>query len=138
MDKLSQRFNAISKIILYIFAVLLPLWFVPLQIPVEFGREVTFIILATVAVILQLLIILRTGELRFVKSPILYAAGLFLLLYTLSSFFSKSTLLSMYFAEPTAERLSTLILGIVLLLLASTVLRSAKEASIFIFILITI
>ena len=103
--------------------------------PVEFGREVTFIILATVAVILQLLIILRTGELRFVKSPILYAVGLFLLLYALSSFFSKSTLLSMYFAEPTAERLSTLILGIVLLLLASTVLRSAKEASIFIFIL---
>lgn len=136
MDNLSNRFNQISKIILYIIAAALPLWFLPFRIPVEFGREVTFAVLAAVAVILQLLIILRAGEMRWTRSPILWAAGLFLLLYGLSAFFSKSPLLSLYFAEPTAERLSTIILGLVLLLLIATVFKTAKEASIFVFILI--
>ncbi len=136
MENLSQRFNIASKTILYVFAALIPLWFVPLSIPVEFGREVVFAVLAAIVLILQLLIILRSGELSFTRSPVLYSAGLLLLIYSFSTFFSKSSYLSLFFADASAEKLSTLILGIALLLLTSTIFRSLKEVGIFVFILV--
>lgn len=135
MEQLSQRFNIASKIILYVMAALIPLWAVPLSLPIEFGREVTFIALATAVFVLQLLIALRSGEIGFVRSPVLYAGGLFLLIYSISAFFSKSSYVSLFFSEASAEKLSTLILGVVLLLLTSTVFRSVKEVGVFVFIL---
>lgn len=136
MEQLSQRFNIASKAILYVLAALIPLWFVPFSVPMEFGREVTFIVLTVIVFILQLLIVLRSGEMSFTRSPVLYGVGLLVLIFSLSTFFSKSAYTSLFFADATAEKLSTLILGVALLLLTSTIFKSLKEAGIFVFILV--
>lgn len=136
MDQIADRFQMGAKIILYLFAALLPLWFVPVSLPVEFGREITFGILVIIAVILRLLVVLRTGEIRFPHSPILWAAGVLVLVFSASVLASKSPLLSTFFADATAEKLSTLVLGVLLMILAATTFASRREIGIFLFILL--
>lgn len=136
MDQLSDRFKQASKIVLYALTALLPLWFMPLALPMEFGREMTFGILIIIAVMLHLLTILRTGEIRFPRSPILWAMGALVLIFSVSTFFSKSPLLSTFFADATAEKLSTLILGVLLTLLTATSFGNRREIGVFLFILL--
>lgn len=136
MDQLSLRFQTGAKIILYIFAALLPLWFVPFSLPTEFGREITFGVLIVIAVILRLLIILRTGEVNFPHSFLLWAAAALLVIFSASVFLSKSPLLSLLFSEATGEKLSTLILGILIMLLAATSFGHKREIGVLLFILL--
>ncbi len=125
-----------AKYIIYIFAALLPIWFVPLPIGLEFGREVTFSLLIIVAAILWLLIVLTSGEIRYQHSGFLYVAGAMLFTWGLSTAFSKSVLLSTVLSDATAEKLSSLVLGALLMFLVGAIFRSRDEASIFLFTLI--
>ena len=113
MENIGDRFIYGAKIILYIFAALLPIFFLPLPVSVEFGREVVFATLIILGAVFWILSILKTGEIKFQKSPILYAALFLLAAFLVSTIFSKSAWLSLYMAEPAAERFSTLILGLI-------------------------
>lgn len=131
-----NRFEFGAKIILYILAGLLPIFFVPLPIGVEFGRETVFSVLIILGAILWFLSILKTGEVRFQKSPILYAALLILVVFAFSTVFSKSTLVSFFLADVAAEKLSTLILGLALTALAGGVFKSREEVGRLVFTLL--
>lgn len=131
-----NNFQKIAKIILYVLATLLPLWIIPLPIGVELGREVTFSTLIILAAIFWLLSILTTGEFRFYTSPVLYGAGFFLLTLTASSFLSKSPGFSVFWTDPAGEKLITVILGMILMLVAGGVFRKKSEAGSLVLILI--
>lgn len=134
METTTNRFEYVSKIILYILAALLPLWFVPWPVDVEFGREITFAALILLATILWLLSVLTQGEFRYQHSPALWAGAAMLLVFILSTIFSKAPMISAIFADPVGERLSTLILGLLLMALAGGVLRSRQEAGMVLYI----
>ena len=136
MENIGDRFIYGAKIILYIFAALLPIFFLPLPVGVEFGREVVFATLIILGAVFWILSILKTGEIKFQKSPILYAALFLLAAFLVSTIFSKSAWLSLYMAEPAAERFSTLILGLILMFLAGGVFKSQGEAGQWVFILL--
>ena len=123
----TNRFEYMSKIILYIIAAMLPLWFLPLTLGVEFGREVTFSILIILGLISWLLYVLKAGEIRFWHSPILWAGALVFLAFGASTIFSKAPWVSAFLADPVAERFFTLLVGLVLMALSSSVFRSADE-----------
>lgn len=131
-----NRFEFGAKIVLYILAGLLPIFFVPLSIGVEFGRETVFSVLIILGAILWFLSILKTGEVRFQRSPILYAALLLLAVFVFSTVFSKAPSVSFFLADPTAEKLSTLILGLALTALAGGVIKSREEVGRLIFTLL--
>lgn len=135
-NNMTDRFVYGAKIILYILAALLPIFFVPFPIGVEFGREVVFSILIILGAIFWILSILKTGEIRFQKSLILYSALLFLAVSFISTLLSKSPWLSFYMVDPAAERFSTLILGMILMFLAGGVFKSQGEVGQWIFILL--
>lgn len=132
----TNRFEKMAKIILYVIAGALPLWFVPWPIGIEFGREITFGVLIVLAAIFWLLSVLKTGEIRWSHSPILYASALLFLVFVLSTAFSKAPSVSFLFADPVGERLSTLILGLILMFLAGSVLRTREEAGKAVWILV--
>src|SRR3989338_5397713 len=119
----TNRFEFGAKIILYILAGLLPILFIPFPIGVEFGREVVFSVLIILGAIFWFLSILKTGEIRFQLSPILYAALLLLVVFAASTVFSKSPAVSFFLADSVAEKLTTLILGLVLMVLAGGVFK---------------
>ena len=130
----TNRFEFGAKIILYILAALLPIFFVPFPIGVEFGREVVFSVLIILGAIFWFLSILKTGEIRFQLSPILYAALLLLAVFAFSTVFSKSPSVSFFLADSVAEKLTTLILGLVLMVLAGGVFKSREEVGRWVFI----
>lgn len=131
-----ENLQRAAKYIIYLFAALLPIWFVPLPIGLEFGREITFSLLIVAAAILWLLIVLTSGEIRYQHSWLLYVTGVMLLVWGFSTVFSKSILLSTVLSDATAEKLSSLILGALLMFLVGAIFRSRDEASIFLFTLI--
>lgn len=133
---MENSFEKAAKIVLYVLTALLPIWFMPLPINVETGREITFGVLIILAAILWLLSILTTGKFRFHLSPVLYAAALLLMVETISTFFSKAPVVSAYLADPIGERLSTIVLGVVLMILVSGLFRRQKDAGTMIFVLI--
>ncbi|MDZ4260565.1 MAG: tetratricopeptide repeat protein, partial [Candidatus Sungbacteria bacterium] len=109
---------------LMVTAALIPLWFLPLPVTLEFGREVTFSLLIIAAFILWLLSLLTQGEVRFPSSLILWSSsGLLALAFAVSTFFSKAPLVSLTFGDPLSEKFSTLALGIIFMLVVSSVLR---------------
>lgn len=124
-----NRFEYTAKIVLYSIVALLPIWVVPwFSFGAEFGRETTFTILIIAAALLWLLRILTYGEIRFFLSPVFWAVLLFFLFTAISAFFSTAPFVSVFLATPSAERLSTLILGILLFLLFGSVFRTQGEA----------
>jgi len=136
METLTQRFEHSAKIMLYILAGVLPLWLLPLPIGVEFGREVTFWILIVGAAVLWLLSILTAGSLRFRSSPLLYLSGTLLLIWGVSTIFSRMPFHSAFLADAVAERFSTMLVGIILMVVAGSILRSASEAGALMMLLI--
>ena len=131
-----NSFEKIAKIVLYVVAGFLPLWFLPLPTGVELGREITFSILIIAALVLWLLSVLTTGELRFQISPVLYAAGHFLAVMIISTFLSVAPSVSAFLADPVGEKLSTLILGVFLMFLMGGLFKKQKEVGTLVFVLI--
>ncbi len=136
MDTTVNRFERAAKWVIYVFAGLLPVWFIPSPIGVEVGREATFAILVILAGILWLVSVLTSGEIYFRHSPVTWF-GLGLLVTTIvSTAFSRSPMLSAAFSDAYAERLSTIVLGLLLVFVASSVLRRRGEAAIASLVLI--
>lgn len=128
MSQLTSRFDFIARMAIFAVAALLPVWFIPGSLGIEFGREATFTILVAIAVIAYLFRVLVSGEMRVQKSLIWYVALLLLVVAALSTFFSKAPLVSLFFGDASAEKLSTLILGLALMGVVGSVFRTYKEA----------
>lgn len=128
MSQLTNRFDFIARMAIFAVAALLPIWFIPGSLGIEFGREVSFTILVAIAVIAHLFRVLVSGEMRVQKSLIWYAALFLLVVAALSTFFSKAPLISLFFGDATAEKLSTLVLGLALMGVVGSVFRTYKEA----------
>lgn len=124
---MSDRFASGAKVLLMLFAVLLPLWFMPGMANIEIGREIIFSLLLAGALILWLLSILTTGELKYSSSLVLYGGIFLLIAFGLSTFFSKALLVSLIFGDPSVERFSTMIMGVLFMILASSLLRSIGD-----------
>lgn len=124
-----NRFEYTVKIILYSIVALLPIWIVPwFSLGAEFGRETTFTVLIIIAALFWLLGVLTRGEIHFFLSPALWAVLLFFLFAAISALFSAAPFVSVFLATPSAERLSTLFLGILLFVLFGSVFRTQGEA----------
>ncbi|QQG45055.1 MAG: tetratricopeptide repeat protein [Candidatus Sungiibacteriota bacterium] len=136
MDQPINRFEYAAKIVLYVVAVLLPLWVFPIQISADFGREVVLGALVVVSAVLGLISILTKGEIYYRRSPILWAAAALLLVFGISTILSRSPMISLLLADASTEKLSTLILGVLLMILLGSLFRSRSEAGAFILLLV--
>ncbi len=132
----TNRFEYGAKMVLYILAAFLPLAFIPYPIGVEVGREALFTILVALAAILWLLSVLTKGEIRLSYSALPLAALLVLLVFGASTVLSKAPMVSFALADATAEKYTTLLLGVVLMCLVAGVLRSRAEAGVFTVVLL--
>ncbi len=80
--------EAIKKIV-YILVVLIPIWFLPTTINVlELNKQFLIVVLSIIALILWLVKILNTGELRIKNNIINFTLAAFLLVAILSTIFS--------------------------------------------------
>lgn len=127
MDQLTNRFEYGARMALYIIVGMLPLWFIPWSIGLELGREITFTSLFALGIILWLLSVLTRGEIRYTHSIALYAGALLLAAASVSTIFSKAPIFSALLADPTAEKLSSLVMGLLLMIVAGSVFTSYKE-----------
>lgn len=127
METITSRFEYSARIIIYIIVACIPLWFLPLPLGVDAGREITFGILISLAAIFWLFTVLAKGELRYQHSPLLYAGAVVLLVFIVSSFFSKSALISLFYAEPPVEKLTSLIFGMMLMVAVGGIFRSKED-----------
>ncbi len=132
----SNHFEFAAKMLVYIFTALLPIFFIPWPVGVELGREITFSILIVLGAIAWLVSILKHGVLRYQHSPVLAAAFILFVVTAAGVVFSKTPWISAVLADPTAERFSTLILGLAFVLVTGGVLRSREEVATAVFILI--
>ncbi|MDP3729227.1 MAG: tetratricopeptide repeat protein [bacterium] len=123
MEKHSNRFEKVAKVLLYIVAGMLPLWFVPWPAGVEAGREVSFAVVILLALVFWLFSVLSTGEIRFQISPVLYASGLFVLILTISALLSPAPTVSIWFADSMGEKVFTVLLGFLLMVLVGSLFK---------------
>lgn len=128
MEYTINRFEQGVGVILYAIAALLPIWFLPLPLAVEFGREVTFGSLIFVATLLWFLGILAKGAVRLQYSLILLLGLVLVAVLGVSTFFSTMPMVSLLYADQIAERYVTLVEGILLMILAGSAIRGKKNA----------
>lgn len=126
----SVRFARLGRVLLFIFAAAIPLWFVPLRINVDFGREIAFLLLIASAFVCYLLSGLLTGKFRFVYSSGLVAAGIFLLAASVSTFVSRTPFASAFLADPSAEKWSTLLAGFLVMAVSASMFSRRRDAAI--------
>ena len=107
MDTTRDRFEQGTKILLMMIAAMIPLWFLPLPVSLEFGREVTFSLFIIGAFVLWLLSTLTRGEVRYSSSLVLWATGLVIIVFGASTALSKVPLVSLTFGNPLAEKFSS-------------------------------
>lgn len=133
---ISNNFEKGAKYILYLIAALLPVWFVPWPIGVEFGREITFVVLGLAAALLWLLSVLTTGSIRYQHSPLSWISVLLVAVFGMSTALSKAPAVSAFLADPIAEKFTTLVLGLLLMVLVGSVFRSRDDAGNFVLVLL--
>lgn len=121
MDTAKDRFEYGAKVLLMLVAAMIPLWFLPLPVGLEFGREVSFSLCIIAAFILWLLSLLTRGEMKYFSSLILWAAGLMAIAFGTSAMLSQTPLVSLIFGSPLSEKFSSLLIGILLMLVASSI-----------------
>ena len=137
MKFITDRFEQGAKIVLFVLAGALPLWFVPSShIGIDRGREITFGILILLAVILWLLHILSAGEIRYQRSPLLWAALAAAAVFGASALASQAPMVSVLFADASAEKLSSFAAMLVVMITAGSVLWRREDAGTLLFVLI--
>lgn len=136
MEKTIFYFEYVTKIILWLLAALIPFWFTPLPVGVEFGRELVFTPLIIIAFILWLLTVLMRGEVVHRNSVAIFGGILLLAVFGLSVVFSLSPLLSFSLTDTVGEKFSTLLLAVILMVLCANSFRSREEVGNFVFLLI--
>lgn len=134
---MTNRFAYISKLFFYLTAAALPVAFLPLPFGADTGREIIFAVLILGAGLLWLAATLGKGEFRYPVSPILWGAGVLAVVWTASAALSGSPMVSAFFAEPQAERVMTLGLGLVLMIAMAGVLETRGEARLLLFVLLS-
>jgi len=127
MNNTIDKFESLAKIALMIIAAMLPLWFLPLPVSPEFGREVTFIIGIVAALVLWLLSLLTQGQIRYISSPILWMTGITAAAFGASTLFSKVPWMSLTFGDIISEKFSTFLLGILLMITVSSTFRKGHD-----------
>lgn len=127
MLQITNRFEQGAKILLTLVLVLIPIWFLPFPVGLEFGREITFSVLIITAFILWLLSTLTQGQMRYPSSLLLWVTGFLAIIFGVSTFLSKAPLVSLTYGDPIAEKLSTLFLGILFMLLSASIYSNTKE-----------
>ena len=136
MDTTKDRFEYGAKVLLMLVVVMIPLWFLPLPVALEFGREVSFSLCIIAASILWLLSLLTRGEMKFPSSLIMWAAGLMIIAFGASAMLSQTPLVSLVFGNPLSEKFSSLLLGILLMLVTSSVCSKHGDIKRIVFLLI--
>ncbi len=137
MNQIIDRFEYGAKILLMMIVAMIPLWFLPFPVGLEFGREVTFSICIIAAFILWLLSLLTRGHLRYTSSLVLWATGIMTIAFGASTLLSKAPLVSLTFGDPLAEKFSSVLLGILLMFLVSSIMQHARDIKRMVCILIT-
>ncbi len=127
MEYAENRFEWMAKIIIYIFAALLPVLVMPLPLNIEFGREVAFGTLIILATIFWLLGILTKGTFRIQRSPLMIFGGILLIILAASTLASKTPYASFMINEPLGERTFLAVLALLLTFVAGSVISSKKE-----------
>lgn len=135
MNQPTNRFEFSGRIVIFLLAALIPIWFIPWSFGVEFGRELTFTFLIVTSVIVSLLSVLTRGEIRFQYSPLILGGVLLFVVFGISTLFSKAPLFSAILADPSAERLFSLLLGIFLMYVVGSVL-GPRDVGLSLFILV--
>ena len=136
MDIPRDKFEYGAKILLMVIAVMIPLWFLPLPVALEFGREVTFSLGIVAAFILWLLSLLTRGEITYASSLLLWAVGLMLIAFGVSAILSPVPFVSLIFGSPLSEKFSSLLLGVLFLLVASSVCSKERDVKRIVLLLI--
>ncbi|OHA02308.1 MAG: hypothetical protein A3J58_00585 [Candidatus Sungbacteria bacterium RIFCSPHIGHO2_02_FULL_52_23] len=131
-----ERFTYAAKMILYVFVALVPVFFLPRPFGIDFGREMTFGMLIMLAFVLWMLSILSAGEIRWRHSPIVYGAGLLAIMYAASALLSPAPWVSVFFGDVAPERLSSVVAGLLLMLIVANVLYRREEGGTLLFVLI--
>lgn len=121
MDQIRNRFEYGAHTLLLIITAMMPLWFLPLPVTLEFGREVTFSLCIIAAFILWLLSVLTQGKSSYPSSLVLLASACLTLVFAANTIFSQVPLISFIFGDPIAEKSSSLFLGILLMLVSSSI-----------------
>ncbi len=116
-----------AKVLLYLAIALVPIWFIPLQIEPDIGREITLSILIVLAALLWLLSLFSRGEIRYTHSAILWGAGLLMVVWAVSAVFSRVPIKASFFGDVSAEKFSTLALGMLAMVLLGAAMRSRRE-----------
>lgn len=132
----SSRFSYGARLVLYVVAGLLPLLFLPQPFGADLGREIAFSVLIIVAFALWLVSVLISGEFSYPHSPILYAGAGLAVIFGASTLLSRSPHLSAFWADPSAERWITLIVGLLLAGVAAASLQGRGETGTLLFVLI--
>ncbi|TSC68498.1 MAG: hypothetical protein G01um101466_428 [Parcubacteria group bacterium Gr01-1014_66] len=112
-------FLDITRRILYVFAALLPVWILPLPVSIEFGRELTFMLLIVLAGLSWCLSFLARGQMRLHYSVIHFAVAGFLIVLTVSVLTSALPFRSLLVNGPSAERFIAPLLGALLMLIVA-------------------
>lgn len=120
MDTTRNGFEYGAKALLMLAAAMIPLWFLPLPVGLEFGREISFSLCIMAVFILWLLSLLTRGGITYPSSLILWAAGLMVIVFGASAIFSQTPLVSLIFGSPLSEKFSSLLLGVLLMLVTSS------------------
>ena len=118
-SRASETMARLGRIAVYILAAALPLWFAPIAVSVDFGREIVFGILIIAATLLWLLSVLVGGEFRYHYSPLLLAGALVLAADIASAILSPAPFLSSFFVGPSAERIPAMLAGLLLMILVA-------------------
>lgn len=137
MNSIANRFEYGAKIALFVLAAALPLWFVPSpSVGIELGREISFGVLIVVSAMLWLASGLSSGEIRYARSPLLWAGIAVAAVFGVSAFFSKAPLVSLLFTDAAGEKFFSVLALVILAVLAGSVLRRREDAGTLLFILI--
>lgn len=123
-----NHFSRIAQVFLYLFAVLFPIWFLPLPVSIEFGRAVTFGVLIFLATLFWFLGILTSGQVKIQYSPVFILMLFMAVIFGVGALISRAPMSSLLFVEPLAERYISLAEGILLMILAGSVVGSKKSA----------
>ena len=126
-----------GRMLLFVLTAAVPLWFIPVStIGIDAGREITFGVLILGVVMLWLLRVLISGEIRYHHSPLLWMEGLILIFFGAATFLSRAPLVSVLFADPAAEKFLSVALFVLLAAVGGSVLRNREHAGTLIFVLV--
>lgn len=115
------------KFTLFTIFAFLPIFFIPLAVNVELGRDIVFGVLLFIAFSLWLVEGIKKGKVFFIKSLSFFSAIYLVFIVLLSSYFAKGSYFSFFHSSVSGEKGVTLIIGFILLLLLPSLVSQDKK-----------